>query len=96
MWFVYILKCTDGTFYTGITTDVNRRIREHNGSVLGAKYTCGRRPVKLVCVRRKKSKSLAAKEECRIKNMSKIKKISYICTYPQAQSKSLILKRKMF
>lgn len=74
MWQVYILKCADGTFYTGITTDVTRRVREHNGSVLGAKYTRGRRPVKLVCVRQKKNKSLAAKEEWRIKGMTRIEK----------------------
>ena len=83
MWFVYILKCADGTFYTGITTEVSRRVKEHNSSILGAKYTRGRRPVKLVCVRRKKTKSSAAKEECRIKSMTKKEKIFYISTYPQ-------------
>jgi putative endonuclease len=85
MWFVYILKCADKTFYTGITTDVKRRVKEHNSSFLGAKYTRGRRPVKLVLARRKNNKSLAAREECRIKSMTKLEKISYICTYPQGQ-----------
>lgn len=83
MWQVYILKCADGTFYTGITTDVKRRVKEHNSSISGAKYTRGRRPVRLVLICRKKNKSLAAKEEWRIKNMSKVEKISYISTYPQ-------------
>ena len=75
MWFVYILKCADGTFYTGITTDVKRRLREHNGSVLGAKYTRGRRPVKLAYFRKTKNKPLAAREECRIKRMTRWKKL---------------------
>ncbi|MFA6307111.1 MAG: GIY-YIG nuclease family protein [Patescibacteria group bacterium] len=74
MWFVYILKCADGTFYTGVTTDVKRRVREHNSSVLGAKYTRGRRPVKLAYFRKLKNKSLAAKAEWRIKRMSRIEK----------------------
>lgn len=74
MWFVYILKCADGTFYTGITTDALRRVKEHDGSYLGAKYTRGRRPVKLVYCRRIKNYVLAAKEECRIKKMSRKEK----------------------
>jgi len=74
MWQVYILKCADGTFYTGITTDVKRRVKEHNASVLGAKYTRMRRPVKLVYICKKKNKSLAAKEEWKIKSMARSEK----------------------
>jgi len=74
MWQVYILKCKDGAFYTGITTDITRRVIEHNSSTLGAKYTRARRPVKLVFIRRKKNRSLAAREEWRIKNMSRQEK----------------------
>ena len=48
MYYVYILKCADKTLYTGITTDLKRRIAEHNSSKLGAKYTSSRRPVTLV------------------------------------------------
>ena len=84
MWFVYILKCSDGTFYTGITKDIKRRVQEHNSSVLGAKYTRGRRPVKLVYVIRKKNKSLAATQEYLIKKMSK--KDKKILTYPHIHS----------
>jgi putative endonuclease len=80
MWYVYILKCADRTFYTGITTDVKRRVREHNRSAIGAKYTRGRRPVKLVYSRRMKSRPLAAKEEFQIKKMSRTEKKSL--TYP--------------
>lgn len=74
MWFVYILKCADKTFYAGVTTDLKRRVREHNSSSLGAKYTRGRRPVKLVYSRRMKNKSLAAKAEWKIKGMSRAEK----------------------
>ena len=48
MYFVYILECADGTLYTGITTDLERRLDEHNNSSKGAKYTRARRPVVLV------------------------------------------------
>lgn len=75
MWYVYILKCSDETFYTGITTDLKRRIEEHNFSKLGAKYVRGRRPVCLIYSRKMKNKSEASKEEIRIKKMTKKEKI---------------------
>lgn len=78
MWQLYILKCSDSTLYTGITTDLKRRIGEHNYSPLGAKYTHGRRPVKLVYSRKFKNKSLAAKEEARIKKLKKAQKQALI------------------
>jgi putative endonuclease len=76
-WYVYILECSDGTLYTGITTDVNRRLNQHN-SGKGAKYTCGRRPVKLMTVSESGDKSEASKEECRIKQLTRKEKIEYI------------------
>lgn len=78
MWYVYILKCFDKTFYTGITKDLERRIEEHNSSGLGAKYTSGRRPVKLVYSRRFKNRVNASKEEYRIKKLSKEEKLKII------------------
>jgi len=78
MYQTYILKCSDLTYYTGITTDLKRRIVEHNNSPLGAKYTRGRRPVKLVYSKRFKNKSTASKEEARIKKMSRKEKIDLI------------------
>lgn len=78
MWYVYIVKCRDKTFYTGVTTDLKRRVLEHNSSILGAKYTKGRRPVKLVYSIRRKNKSRAQKEECRIKKLSRGEKIKLI------------------
>lgn len=72
-WCVYILKCSDETFYTGITNDLNKRIEKHN-SGKGAKYTRGRSPVKLMISFDMKSKSEAAKEEYRIKKLNKQQK----------------------
>ncbi|MDD4333159.1 MAG: GIY-YIG nuclease family protein [Patescibacteria group bacterium] len=78
MYHVYILKCADKTFYTGITSDFARRVEEHNFSNLGAKYTRGRRPVKLVYSRKFKNKSKALQEEYRIKQLTRIEKINLI------------------
>ncbi|MDP2586757.1 MAG: GIY-YIG nuclease family protein [Candidatus Komeilibacteria bacterium] len=78
MWQTYIVKCSDNTLYSGITTDLKRRIGEHNNSPLGAKYTRGRRPVKLVFSKRFKNKSLAAKEEARIKKLSRQEKLKLV------------------
>jgi len=47
-WFLYVLRCSDETLYTGITTDLTRRLNEHNGTPRGAKYTKTRRPVELI------------------------------------------------
>ena len=79
MYCVYILKCSDKTYYTGITNNLARRIKEHNSSRLGAKYTKGRRPVYLVYTKKLKNKSMAAKEEYRLKKLSRTDKISLIC-----------------
>ena len=78
MWHIYILQCKDKTFYTGITTNLKRRIKEHNFSKLRAKYTKGRRPVKLVYSSVKKNKSSALKEEYRIKKLSRGEKIEAV------------------
>ena len=75
MWYVYILKCSDQTFYTGITNDLKRRVEEHNSSKLGAKYTRGRRPVELVYSKKIKDKVKAMQEEYRIKKLSRYEKI---------------------
>lgn len=78
MWFVYIIKCKDQTLYTGITTDTKRRTEEHNISPKGSKYTRLRRPVFLVYEKRCKDRSSASKEECRIKNLTRIEKLELI------------------
>jgi putative endonuclease len=70
---VYILKCDDGSFYTGYTTDVERRVREHDRGE-GAKYTRGRTPVELVHRERFESKSAAMSREYEIKQLSQAEK----------------------
>lgn len=78
MYYLYILKCADKTLYAGITTDLKRRVFEHNNSKLGAKYTAARRPVKLVYSRKFKNRSLASKEEARIKKLRRANKLKLI------------------
>lgn len=70
-WHVYILECADGTLYTGSTNDLTRRVREHNESAQGAKYTKARRPVALRYESAHESRSEALKEEARIKALSR-------------------------
>ncbi len=77
-WFVYILKCSDQSLYTGITTDIERRVNEHNNSSKGAKYTRGRRPVELVHSEGFKSRSEALKREYQIKLLSAEQKLALI------------------
>ncbi len=81
MYYVYILKCADKTLYTGITTDLERRILEHNEKKLGARYTASRRPVKLVYCKKFKSRSIASKEEARIKKLKRVEKLRLISPY---------------
>jgi putative endonuclease len=78
MYYLYILKCADQTLYTGITTDVSRRIKEHNSSSLGSKYTRARRPVELVYKKKFKNRSLASQAEAQIKKMSRLEKLELI------------------
>jgi putative endonuclease len=78
MYYLYIIKCRDKTLYAGITTDLQRRIKEHNSGKLGAKYTRGRRPVRLVYSRIFKSRSAALVEECRVKKLAKKEKLKLV------------------
>lgn len=75
MYFVYILKCNDNTLYTGITTDLERRVKEHNNSKVGAKYTKARRPVELIYSKTFDDRSAASVEEARIKKLSRSEKL---------------------
>lgn len=70
---VYIVECADGSFYTGYTTDVERRVREHDRGE-GAKYTRGRAPVELVHAERFGSKSAAMSREYEIKQLTRAEK----------------------
>ncbi|MFW5972023.1 MAG: GIY-YIG nuclease family protein [Bacillota bacterium] len=71
--YTYILQCADGTYYTGYTTDLERRVKEHNDGT-GAKYTRGRLPVVIVYYEKYKTKSKAMKRECEIKSLSRKEK----------------------
>jgi len=73
-WYVYIVECHDRSYYTGITTDVARRISEHNHSSKGAKYTRARRPVSLRHQEKHRDKSAALKREIAIKKMTRNEK----------------------
>jgi putative endonuclease len=88
MYFLYILKCADKTLYTGITVDLKRRVREHNSSKLGAKYTRTRRPVQLVYSKKFRNRSSATKAESKVKSLSRRKKLSLVVhsVLPSAKS----------
>lgn len=76
-WCVYVVKCKDGTLYTGITNNIEERIREHNSGI-GSKYTRGRRPVKLLAKWDCEDKSHASKMEYRIKGLKRKDKLGAI------------------
>lgn len=78
MYHVYIIRCADDTLYTGITKELNRRIKEHNSSDKGAKYTKARRPVTLVYHEEHPDRSAASKREYAIKKMHRKKKNALI------------------
>jgi putative endonuclease len=76
-WFVYLLRCADNTLYTGITTDLKRRLDEHNGensSKKGARYTRHRRPVVLVYSETLATRASASQREYAIKQLSRTAK----------------------
>ena len=73
-YWVYQVRCADGTFYTGITTDAVRRIKEHNASARGARYTKTRRPVELVYSEMALSRGEAQKREYILRHLSHAEK----------------------
>lgn len=79
--YVYILRCADGTLYTGWTTDPAARLAAHNGkSGGGAKYTRGRRPCTLVYIERLPDKQAAMRRECEIKRLPRAEKEALCAT----------------
>ncbi len=76
-WHLYILRCNDNTFYTGITNDVQRRLKMHNDGK-ASRYTRSRRPVILIYQERCRNKSSALKKECKVKFLSRKGKEEYI------------------
>lgn len=75
--FVYILKCADDTLYTGWTSNLEKRVKQHNLGV-AAKYTRGRRPVKLVYFEEVLDKSSALKQEAKFKRLTRKQKLKLI------------------
>lgn len=71
---IYLVRCCDGSLYTGIATDVTRRLSEHEGGVKGAKYLRGKGPLKLVYQQEIGDRSLASRIESRIKRLTKAEK----------------------
>lgn len=77
-WMVYILRCADGSLYTGITTNLPRRVQEHNGGLAGARYTRARRPVAVVYQEPAACRASAARREYAIKQLSRAAKEALI------------------
>lgn len=77
-WFVYILECSDKTFYTGITNNLEKRLEQHNHGQEAAKYTRARRPVKCVYTEIQKNRSEATKREFAIKQLARSDKLKLI------------------
>lgn len=73
-YFVYMLECSDGSYYTGYTNDLDKRVQKHNNQKGGAKYTKSRRPVKLIYSETCSSKSEAMKREYQIKKLNRKEK----------------------
>jgi putative endonuclease len=79
-WYLYVVRCRDGTLYTGISTDLDRRLAEHRGGGdAGSKYLKGRGPLTLLFHKKLGSRSLALKVENRVKKLSRAKKENMIC-----------------
>lgn len=73
-----MLRCADDTLYTGVTNDLESRLKAHNGSKQGARYTRSRRPVCLVYKERKRDKRSAMRREAAIKGLHRLEKIALI------------------
>jgi putative endonuclease len=81
MWYVYLLRCSDKSIYCGITNNLEKRIYAHNNLPSGSTYTKSRRPVKLVYCKEYDNRSLASKEEYRIKQLTRNEKLAIIEEY---------------
>lgn len=77
-WTVYIIRCDDGSLYTGITTDLDRRFNEHLGGGQGARYFNGRRPVEVAWSEEAVDRSSAQRREAEIKKLSRAGKLELI------------------
>ena len=86
-WLIYILKCVDDSLYCGITNNIEKRLKQHKGEIIGgAKYTRSHWPCKLVYKEKSASRSQALKREAIIKKMSKVEKRTLISSFKQDSS----------
>jgi putative endonuclease len=77
-WWVYMVRCADGSLYTGVTTSIERRIRQHNGDIRGgARYTASRRPVVLAGACKATDRSNAQKLEASLKRLMRSEKLAW-------------------
>ena len=77
-WFVYIVRASDDSLYTGITTDLNRRLAEHQSGKVGAKYFRGRNACEMVYSESGHNRSTASKREAAIKKLSRYQKLELV------------------
>jgi putative endonuclease len=82
-WYLYVLQCSDESLYTGVTTDLERRVHEHNHTKQGAKYTKSRRPVQLVTSWSFGSQSKAMQAEAAFKQLRRPQKVALLETTPE-------------
>jgi len=93
-WSVYIVRCADGTLYTGVATDVARRVEEHNShKLLAANYTRARRPVTLVYSETAATRSAACRREYQIKQLSRRDKEALFAASGRSSLKSHLKQR---
>lgn len=79
LWRVYVLQCADGSLYTGVALDVEKRLRQHNGELAGGpRYTRGRRPVNLLWSEPAADRSTAQQREAAIKRLSRREKLALV------------------
>lgn len=83
-WYVYMVRCADNTLYTGITTDLARRVAEHNGQAKtpGAKYTAARRPVQLVYHVACRNRAAAGQKEYQLRRLPRAAKLALVGNSP--------------
>ena len=81
LWFVYIIEAVDGSWYTGVTTDVRRRFEEHTAGPKGARYFRGRQPSVVVFTEGGHSRSSACQREAQIKKMSRAQKQRMVASF---------------
>lgn len=85
-WYVYILRCGDGSLYTGITTDPQRRLRQHRGEIKGgAKYTRARLPIEMVWLESQLDRASASRREIEIKRLKVSGKEQLLLNFGRAE-----------